>query len=97
MPRSTSGRRDVPRVGRRRNELKVLVLNHLSKIEETTSRQLHKDLSLSIGSARTILSKLKKMKLVDHEKKKRIPGPNYYIYFINKRGLERIEYWKNLA
>lgn len=90
----TRGRSDVPRVGRRKNELKLLALNYLINHKDVTSKSMSKDLDISEDNARMILFRVQRQglairfKVDPHSEHGRQP----YAYNINDRGIEKKDY-----
>jgi len=90
----TRGRNDVPRVGRRKNELKLLALSYLLTNKDVSAKTMSEDLNLKFDNARMILFRLHRYTLAKRKPKKAVSlnGRPPYLYSITERGIEKFNY-----
>lgn len=84
---------------RKFNELKILMLEFLQNFSSVTSEQIADTLGLTLKNAQISILRLRRQQLVDRAELPRDgrTGRKEYVYSLNHRGLQRLEYLKYQA
>jgi len=85
---------------RKFNELKFVTLEYLDQSgSSVTSNEVSSALGINLSNAQAIMWRLKKQQLVDKEELPRggRTGRREFVYTLNYRGLQRLEYLKYQA